>query len=72
MIKIKVKKGVPQHMEANDNRTFDEWFYAVDHLLQYNLGISTDDLPDCPYSQWYADRLRPIRAANKALTYAQK
>ena len=67
---IKIKAGVPQKMDDNDHRTFGEWMEAVDGLLVHCAGISAYDLPDCTYHDWYDDRIRPIRAANRALKWA--
>jgi len=68
-ILLKVKKGVPQKMKASDNRSFDVWMRAVDKLVGYR-GLSVYDLPDYCYRDWYDSRLRPIRAANRALKNA--
>ena len=66
---LKVKKGVPQKMDRDDNRSFEGWMRAVDKLVGYR-GLSVYDLPDCCYRDWYDNRLRPIRAANRALKNA--
>ena len=66
---LKVKKGVGQKMDASDNRGFEDWMRAVDKLVGYR-GLSVYDLPDCCYRDWYDNRLRPIRAANRALKNA--
>ena len=66
---LKVKKGVGQKMDAGDNRGFEAWMQAVDKLVGYR-GLSVYDLPDCCYRGWYDNRLRPIRAANRALKNA--
>ena len=67
---IKVKKGVGMVMDKEPIPSFEEWMRKIDALLLYCRGIRLYDLPDCPYRDWYDDRLRPIRAANKALKYA--
>lgn len=66
---LKVRKGVPQTMNDGDNPTFDQWLVRVNGFLD-RVGLSTNDLPDQPYRDWYDDRLRPIRAANRALRAA--
>jgi hypothetical protein len=68
-ILLKVKKGVGHKMDADDNRSFEQWMQAVDRLVGYR-GLSVYDLPDCCYRDWYDNRLRPIRAANRALSNA--
>jgi hypothetical protein len=70
-ITIKVKKGVPYTMDASDTSTFEEWFKKVDAYTVRYTGISIHDLPDAPYDRWFDSRVRPIRAANKALKLAQ-
>ena len=68
-ILLKVKKGVPFCMDADDSRSFEEWMTEVDRLVWFR-GLSVYDLPDCCYRDWYDDRVRPIRAANRALKNA--
>lgn len=67
---ITVKPGVPMHLDDGDTPTFEEWKGRVDRLLVHHCGISLDDLPDCPTRDWYEDRVRPVRAANRALKRA--
>jgi hypothetical protein len=69
-ITVRVRKGTPYFLDANDNPTFEGWMGRVDHLLRRAIGLSADDLPDCPWRDWYEERVRPIRAANKALKAA--
>jgi hypothetical protein len=71
-MKIKVKQGVPLTMDAHDWPTFDEWLERVDAVLVRCRGVSVYDLPDAPYRDWYLERLRPIRAANRALDLCQR
>jgi len=71
-IKIAVKKGTPQKMDADDQPTFEQWSKRVDALVQRFACMSLYDLPDVPLMDWYNARLRPIRAANRALKYAQE
>ena len=67
---IKVKPGVPRLMDAADHSTFGEWMLRIDEILLRWRWVSVYDLPDCPYRDWYDHRVRPIRAANKALKLA--
>jgi hypothetical protein len=68
---LKVKKGVPMTMDPDRIYPFDEWMDRIDSLLFSTRGVSVHDLPDCPYRDWYDnERLRPIRAANRALKNA--
>jgi hypothetical protein len=64
---LKVKKGIGMKMDATDNPTFEQWMVRVDKLLVRACGLSSADLADCMYHDWFDARIRPIRAANKAL-----
>jgi hypothetical protein len=56
-------------MDETDRRSFADWMQAVDRFV-YFRGVSVYDLPDCPFRDWYDERIRPIHAANKALRRA--
>jgi hypothetical protein len=64
---LKVKKGIGMKLDADDNPTFNEWLARVDKFLVRAIGLTHDDLADCNYADWFDARIRPIRAANKAL-----
>ena len=66
-VSIKVKPGIPQLMDDTDHPTFETWCKRVDGFLTRYIGVSMDDLEDAPWRRWYDARLRPIRAANRAL-----
>ena len=68
-ILLKVKPGVSQKLDDGDNPTFEQWMKRVDKFLAYR-GLCADDLPDCRYDVWFDNRVRPIRAANRALKNA--
>ncbi len=63
---IKVKPGTPNKMDSTDARTFEQWMEAVDRVCWLALGLSVHDLPDCLFRDWYDDRVRPVRAAQRA------
>ena len=67
---IKVKPGIPNKLDDGDNPTYEDWIGRVDDILHRTRGCSLFDLPDCPTRDWYDKRVRPIRAANKALKWA--
>jgi hypothetical protein len=69
--RIKIKAGTPRQMNADDDCTLEFYCQRVDAILRRAVGMSLYDLPDCPISDWYEDRVRPIYAANKALAYAE-
>jgi len=66
---LKVKPGIGQKLDVGDNPTFEVWMSRVDKFLAYRWTCA-DDLPDCNYKAWYDRRVRPIRAANRALKNA--
>lgn len=51
--------------------TFKEWKEQVDKIVQQETGLSTDDLPDQPYRQWYDDRISIKIAAKRAIKNAK-
>jgi len=67
---IKVKAGVPMKMDADQNPSFEEWLDRCDKLAFVARGLSIHDLPDVCWRDWYEERLRPVRAVNRALRYA--
>lgn len=69
-IRIQIKAGVPEEMAEDDRPSFEEWMSRIDRMLIRYRGISLYDLEDCPYRDWYEERIRPIYAANKALKRA--
>lgn len=52
--------------------SFDDWLAAVDRLLTVKVGLGRDDLPDCPYRDWYDDGYRPAEAAREAVSRANE
>jgi hypothetical protein len=47
-------------------QTFEEWMKQVNS----HLPMSSDDLPDVNYRDWYDDGVSPKSAAARALKYA--
>ncbi len=69
-MRINVPAGTPKVMDEKDQPTFEKWMERVDGLVMRHAGVGVDDLPDCPFYDWYTARLRPIWAANKVLARA--
>ena len=69
-MKLKIKPGVPYELDADDNPTFEKWMDRVDACVWEGVGVSVHDLPDCDFRIWYEERLRPIRAADRAIRRA--
>mgnify|MGYP001576480945 CR=1 FL=1 len=69
-MRINIPAGTPMVMDETDTITFEKWMERVDGLVMRHAGVSVYDLPDCSFHDWYDQRLRPIRAANKTLTMA--
>lgn len=49
-----------------NSMTFEQWKAAVNEAVENRYGMSADDLPDCPYYEWYEDGMKPATAASKA------
>ncbi len=69
-MRINVPADTPKVMDEKDQPTFEQWMERVDGLVMRHASVSIYDLPDCPYYDWYNQRLKPVRAANKVLTMA--
>ena len=48
-------------------QTFEQWKRAVDRVIGAKCGLSTDDLADCCYRDWYEDGTSPEDAAQLVL-----
>lgn len=48
-------------------RTFEKWFEEANVACLEKCGMSLEDLPDCPFYDWYEDGKSPKVAANKAI-----
>jgi hypothetical protein len=46
--------------------TFDEWKRRINAICWKRYGVDIDDLPDCPFMDWYEDGCTPSDAANMA------
>lgn len=56
--------------KAPDTAAFDAWMQKVNAVLEKRVGVGSDDLPDCCYSDWFEDGVSPARAAAKAVKAA--
>lgn len=54
-------------MSHPDYPTYHEWMQAVDAHLRSRSGLSSDDLADQTYHDWYDDGMDPIEAAEQVL-----
>lgn len=52
--------------------SFEHWKLQVNAICSRLYGVSADDLPDCPYSDWHEDGLAPLSAAKRAYHNAQE
>lgn len=55
-----------------NHETFESWIAAVDSHLIRQCGMVHDDLPDCCYTDWYADGVEPKGAARRAIRNAKE
>lgn len=47
---------------------YQKWKRRVDHLVNEAVGISTDDLPDFPFMDYYEDGTSPENTVAEILT----
>ena len=47
--------------------TFEQWKRQVDNAIGQACGLSSDDLADCTYRDWYDSDVTPNDAAQMAL-----
>ena len=50
--------------------SFEQWLVQVDNAVWSRVGLGRDDLPDCPYRDWYEEEVSPLRAAIRAIRMA--
>lgn len=51
-------------------RDFAAWMAKVDAAVIAKCGLSVSDLPDCCFSDWFEDGMRPGDAARAAIREA--
>ena len=52
---------------ARTDAGFDAWKAKVNHFCVRKCGMTTDDLPDCCYRDWYEDGVTASSAAARAV-----
>ena len=52
--------------------TFDEWMGQVEEVVSRMTGLSTLDLPDVCYRDWFDDDVSPSKAARMAVRSAHE
>ena len=50
-----------------DFMTFEQWMQKVNTAISNKIGLTSDDLPDCCYRDWFDDGISPKSAATMAL-----
>ncbi len=53
-------------------RTFEEWMAEVNKVVEARVGLSTYDLPDCCYRDWYDSGVSVKSAAARAIRSAKE
>lgn len=48
-------------------KTLEQWLKEVDAILSKRCGVTRDDLPDCPYADWYSQGVTAKSAAARAI-----
>jgi hypothetical protein len=51
--------------------TFEAWMKEINGHVIRKTGVSVDDLPDCPFRDWYDDGVKPTGAASRAIRNAK-
>lgn len=49
---------------------FENWMKLVDNYIVQVIGLTSADLPDCCYRDWYDDGVSPKSAAKRAMRSA--
>ncbi len=52
-------------------KRFEAWMTKVDEALERKTMLTSGDLPDCAYWDWFDDGVTPARAAERAFRSAQ-
>lgn len=52
---------------SREKARFEDWMQDVVVALEAHCGLHPDDLPDCPYADWYAAATTPEEAARLCL-----
>jgi len=52
--------------------SFEAWMQKTDAALVRRCGMSSMDLPDCCYRDWYDDGVTPSEAAREAIREARE
>jgi hypothetical protein len=47
--------------------SFATWMNKVSAIIDEKIGMSTLDLPDQPYTQWFEEKVSPTSAAKRAI-----
>jgi hypothetical protein len=47
--------------------TFEQWMALINQAIMLEVGITTDDLTDQSYRDWYESEMTPQEAADQAL-----
>lgn len=53
-------------------KTFEQWFKEVDAEINRRVYLGADDLPDCPYRDWFEAGVTVKGAASRAVKRASE
>lgn len=59
-------------MATRNSKSFAEWMREIESILAGAFGLSSDDLPDCCFADWFVDGVSPKSAAKRAIRAAQE
>ena len=52
-------------------KTYAQWMAEVNAAIEKKYGLSSDDLPDCTYRDWYEEGATAKQAAGRAIRLAR-
>lgn len=60
-------------MPAKSVLSFHQWMNQVDREItkRIGFGLTSADLPDCPWYDWFEHGTAPTAAAKRAIRYAK-
>lgn len=59
-------------MKYRTDAAFDTWLARIDGHLAKVCGMGHDDLPDCPYRDWFEAGVTPYVAAKRVIRNAKE
>jgi hypothetical protein len=58
--------------DPNWQAKFNEWKRRIDRIISGYCGLTSDDLPDCDYANWFDSGVKPVTAAKRVIKNAKE